>query len=396
MALHLCAPLALGGAGPVVAIKDVIDVAGHPTRAGSRALADSAPAARHAAVVEALLAADCRIVGKLRMHELAFGVTGINAWAGTPPNPDFPDCVPGGSSSGSATVVAAGLVDFSLGTDTGGSIRIPAACCGVVGLKPSFGRLSRRGLTPAESSLDCVGPLGRSVAAIIQAMAILDPTFVPAAAPARLRLGWVEGGASPPVAAQVRSAFDSCLDSCLDSCGAEIVPVSLPGLEAAYEAGLTIMNAEMARSFGHLLESGRLGPDIETRLRHSLSIQPEQVAAAEAVRLRFRAEVDRALAGCDALALPTLPDLPLTLDRADDAKAARESTRLVRPFNLSGHPALSLPVRGAAAGPVGLQLVGPTNGDADLCAVAARIEAALRDAQAGSEPCRIRASRRGE
>ncbi|TGD94304.1 amidase [Methylobacterium nonmethylotrophicum] len=382
MALHLCETLALGGAGPVVAIKDVIDVAGRPTRAGSRALADAAPASRHAAVVEALLAADCRIVGKLRMHELAFGVTGINAWAGTPPNPDFPDFVPGGSSSGSATVVAAGLVDFSLGTDTGGSIRIPAACCGVVGLKPSVGRLSRRGLTPAESSLDCVGPLGRSVAAIVQAMAILDPAFVPAAAPGRLRLGWVECGASPRVGAQVRSA----LDSCLDACGAAIVPVSLPDLDAAYEAGLTIMNAEMARSFGHLLESGRLGADIEARLRHSLSIQPEQVAAAETVRLRFRAEVDRALAGCDALALPTLPDLPLTVDRADDAMAARESTRLVRPFNLSGHPALSLPVRGEAAGPVGLQLVGPMNGDAELCAVAARIEAALRDAHAGSEP----------
>lgn len=154
---HLILPLDQGGDGPRVAVKDVIDIAGTPTRAGSRALADRPAAATHARAVQHLLDAGCRIVGKANMHELAFGMTGVNDWTGTPVNPRYPNLVPGGSSSGSATAVAAGLWDWALGTDTGSSIRAPAACCGVVGLKPTFGRLSRHGLTPENSSLDCVG-----------------------------------------------------------------------------------------------------------------------------------------------------------------------------------------------------------------------------------------------
>ena len=169
--------LQLGGDGPRVGIKDSIDVAGFATRMGSACLADAPPAAQHAAVVRALLEAGCRIVGKTNLHELAYGVTGINRWSGTPANPRAPGRVPGGSSSGSAVAVAAGLVDFSLGTDTGGSIRIPAACCGVYGLKPSYGRVSRRGVHPSASSLDCVGPLGRDMPMIERAMAMIDPTF---------------------------------------------------------------------------------------------------------------------------------------------------------------------------------------------------------------------------
>src|SRR6202011_6200564 len=141
----------LGGDGPRVGVKDSIDIAGYPTRAGSAAFADAGGAQHHATVVQALLDGGCRIVGKTNMHELAYGVTGINRWSGTPVNPRAPGRVPGGSSSGSAVAVAGELVDFSLGTDTGGSIRIPAACCGVVGLKPSYGRISRSGVHPATS-----------------------------------------------------------------------------------------------------------------------------------------------------------------------------------------------------------------------------------------------------
>ena len=137
--------LDIGGAGPTVAVKDTIDIAGFPTRAGSRALDDAAPAAANAEVVQRLLDRAYHIVGKTNMHELAFGTTGINLWTGTPLNYHFPAYVPGGSSSGSAAAVAAGQAQLALGTDTGGSIRIPAACCGVFGLKPSFGRVSRQG-----------------------------------------------------------------------------------------------------------------------------------------------------------------------------------------------------------------------------------------------------------
>jgi hypothetical protein len=141
--------MSLGGDGLRVAVKDSLDIAGYPTRGGSAALADAPPAARHADVVQAVLDAGCRIIGKANMHELAYGVTGVNRWTGTPANPLHPGHIPGGSSSGSAAAVAAGLCDFALGTDTGGSIRTPAACCGVFGLKPTFGRVSRQGAWPA-------------------------------------------------------------------------------------------------------------------------------------------------------------------------------------------------------------------------------------------------------
>ncbi|MBN3843099.1 amidase family protein, partial [Burkholderia sp. Ac-20349] len=128
----------LGGPGPTIAIKDTIDIAGHPTRAASRALADAPPAEQHADVVRLLLDAGWQIAGKANMHELAFGMTGINDYTGTPVNPQDATRIPGGSSSGSASLVGLGTVDAALGTDTGGSIRGPAACCGVAGLKKGY------------------------------------------------------------------------------------------------------------------------------------------------------------------------------------------------------------------------------------------------------------------
>lgn len=163
-------------------VKDTIDIAGFATRAGSQALENAAAAQEHAQVVEALLAGNCRILGKTSLHELAFGTTGINHWSGTADNPLYPGLIPGGSSSGSAAAVAAGLVDFALGTDTGGSVRVPAACCGVFGLKPTFGRISRAGVMPGVSSLDCVGPFAASMELLIAAMQVIDPGFVPSPA----------------------------------------------------------------------------------------------------------------------------------------------------------------------------------------------------------------------
>ena len=156
-----------------VAVKDCFDFEGQETTSGSRALVGSAPASSDAEVVQRLRSAGCDIVGRANMHELAYGVTGINAWAGTPINPQYPHLIPGGSSSGSAVAVAAGMVDFALGTDTGGSVRVPAACCGIMGLKPTFGRVSRIGVHPVVSSLDCVGVFARELTTIKQAMTIL-------------------------------------------------------------------------------------------------------------------------------------------------------------------------------------------------------------------------------
>ncbi len=228
--------LALGGDGPTVAVKDTIDIAGYPTRAGSRARDDVAAAERNADVVAALLAAGCRIVGKTNLHEFAYGVTGINDWTGTPLNARFPDRIPGGSSSGSAAAVGAGLVDFALGTDTGGSIRVPAACCGVAGLKPTFGRVSRAGVMPENTTLDCVGTVCRQRRRRRARDGDRGPSFSALPAPEDPLLGVLAVEADPDVAA----AFERALTAS----GARRVTRTLGGMQAAFDAGLIIIAAE--------------------------------------------------------------------------------------------------------------------------------------------------------
>jgi amidase len=352
----------LGGDGPRVGVKDSIDIEGMPTRMACACYADAPPARRHAAAVRALLDAGCRIVGKTNMHELAYGVTGINRWTGTPVNPRAPGRVPGGSSSGSAVAVAAGLVDFAVGTDTGGSIRIPSACCGVYGLKPTFGRISRLGVHPAVSTLDCVGPFARDVAMLERAMTMLDGSFRVQAPLARATVGWAEVEGNPEVTVAARRA--------LAKADIAVRSISLPSFKAAFAAGLAIISSENWAAYSHLIACDALGSDVRTRLLASRAISQTDVHAAESVRREFRAEVDAALSEVDALALPTLPDFPLTIADAADASAALHVTSCVRPFNLSGHPALSIPVAAAGGLPAGLQLVGRLHGDEALCALA--------------------------
>jgi amidase len=389
-----------------VGIKDSLDIAGYPTRAGSAVFAAARPALRNAAVVQALLDGGCRIVGKTNMHELAYGVTGINAWTGTPLNPRYPDRVPGGSSSGSAVAVAAEHVDFAIGTDTGGSIRVPAACCGIYGFKPTYGRISRSGAVPMISTLDCIGPFARDLAMIERAMALMDATFVPKATPAVVRVGVVAlrvaalDGAALDAAALDAAALDAAADPAVcisaavhrtvrgalddaanrrgtDTAGkagrVTLTPIELPSFEPAFAAGITLIGAENWAAFGHLADSPGLGPDVRARLLAARDITAAAVAAAEACRTRFRAEVDAALERVDVLALPTLPDFPLPLAAALDPRAALRTTALVRQFNVSGHPALTIPLMGESL-PVGLQLVGRRGEDAALCALARRID----------------------
>ena len=364
-------PLDLGApAGPRVMVKDTLDVAGVPTRAGSAALADAPPAARHAEVVQRLLDAGWRLCGKTNLHELAFGTTGLNRWSGTPRNPRWPDRVPGGSSSGSAVAVAAGLVPVALGTDTGGSIRTPAACCGVFGLKPSFGRVSRQGAMPERSTLDCIGPLARDMDWLIRAMRAIAPGFsaLPGL-PETLRIGLVDVEAS--------GSAREAVHRMLAGSGHALQPVLLPLMASAYQAGLAVINRETSQACAALLAGGRVGADVAERLRRAALTDERALAEAEAVRRLFTAEVDAALAGCDVLALPTLAAAPPLLAEAADTGAAVAMTTLVRPFNLSGHPAISLPLLDDAGLPVGLQLVARRGADEWLCAVARRLSLEL-------------------
>src|ERR1700733_7975805 len=174
------------GQGPRVAVKDLIDVAGVITTAGSQAVADFAePASADAALLAGTRAAGARIVGKANLHELAFGTSGVNPWAGTPENPLDPRRIPGGSSSGSAVAVATNLADVAIGSDTGGSIRVPAAFCGISGLKTTFGRIPLEGVWPLAKSLDTAGPMAVDVAGLTTMMQLLEPGFEVTASPAR-------------------------------------------------------------------------------------------------------------------------------------------------------------------------------------------------------------------
>ncbi len=354
--------LALGEGPLAVAVKDTIDIAGLRTRAGSAVFDDEPAATRHAQVVESLLDGACTLVGKTHLHELAFGVTGLNPRMGTPPNPKFPDRVPGGSSSGSAAAVAAGLVDFALGTDTGGSVRIPAACCGVFGIKPTYGRVSRAGVVPPTSSLDCVGVLAGNAPMLARAMSIIDPSFTPERGPCAVSVGVLQVEADP--------AIQQALQIAIQHAGFHHAPAELSGLPQAFDAGLIIINQENWLAFGALVDHPRMGDDVRVRLKAAGETTAASVSCAEHVRQRFSAAVDAALSQVDALVLPTMPDFPLTLEQGADARAAIGITSLVRPFNLSGHPAITIPLSTPQGLPAGLQLVGRKGDDARLCRIA--------------------------
>ncbi|CAH1663232.1 amidase [Chelatococcus asaccharovorans] len=364
-ACSITTALSLGDRGPTLVVKECIAIAGMPTRSGSASLETSQPAACHADVVEAVLEAGCRIIGRANMHELAFGMTGVNAYLGTPINPRWPDRIPGGSSSGSAAAVAAGLCDFSIGTDTGGSIRQPATCCGVFALKPTFGRISRIGAMPAASSLDCIGPFARSAAMLTQAMTKMDRTFDPRLLRHAPKLRRIDVEAAPAIA----SALDIALAA---ACASGAMPrTRLEGLEDAYRAGLVIINRETAAAFEHLaIAATGIGADVRARILAAAKTTDAEVAEAECVRRHFCADVDRLLEDVDALVLPSMPVAPPTLEEARDPSAVLPLTRFLRPFNLSGHPSLVVPLVTAEGLPAGLQLVGRKGDDALLCAIA--------------------------
>src|ERR1700729_711582 len=206
--------LANEGQGPRLAVKDCVDVAGLPTTAGCPVVAEMAELAHtDAAVVASAREGGARIVGKTALTELCWSASGVNHWAGTPVNPRDPRRLPGGSSSGSAVAVATGEADVALGTDTGGSVRIPAACCGVVGLKTTWGRVPVQGVYPLSRSLDTVGPLGADVAAVELGMRLIEPGFT-------ARSGEYPVARIPPETdPEVDPAIDAAIDAALAAAG---------------------------------------------------------------------------------------------------------------------------------------------------------------------------------
>src|SRR5580692_3826475 len=361
------------GPGVRLAVKDLIDMAGEPTTAGCRAVAERAvPAARDAACLAGAREAGARIVGRTNLHELALGVTGVNEWYGTPVNPLDPTRVPGGSSSGSAVAVATGEADVAYGSDTGGSIRIPAACCGITGLKTTWGRVPLDGVWPLAHGLDTVGPMARDVAGVAAGMALLEPGFTVASAPPRT-VGVLTLDADPLIT--------GAIDGTLRTAEFDVVPVSIPGLDAIVTASITVLDAQAWQANKDLFatSAGQLGPDVRDRLKLASAITPAQVTAAEQVIARWRETLDELWQRVELLAAPTLLGFPPLLEEAHILVKLRA---LTSPVNAAGLPALALPVPvpGPRAGPIpaNVQLIGPRNGEDRLLAAGALVEQAVR------------------
>ncbi|MGD0063896.1 MAG: amidase [Streptosporangiaceae bacterium] len=335
------------GDGPRLAVKDCIDVAGLPTTVGCQAIAEqAAPASRDAAVVATARRSGARIVGKTNLTELCWSAAGINPWSGTPPNPlDFRR-VPGGSSSGSAVAVATGQADIALGTDTAGSVRIPAACCGVVGLKTTWGRVPSDGVYPLAPSMDTVGLLGRDVSAVEAGMRLIEPRF--AVRSCELAAGRLRPSPVDPL-------VDRAVDAALAAAGVRTADVAGLDLSAARGAADVIIDAEAYRANEYLMpQLGRLSPRIQRNMTESAAITAAELAAANSTRQAVRDWFTDVLARHPFVALPTLVGPPPLL-----GQRGMSLTVLTAPANLAGLPALALPVPGGPAGlSASLQLVG--------------------------------------
>lgn len=360
-----------GSAGPRIAVKDLIDVRGVPTTAGCRAVAERAkPAAEDAPCLAGARAAGAAIVGKANLHELAFGGSGTNHWYGTPVNPLDPGLLPGGSSSGSAVAVADGEADYGYGTDTGGSVRIPSAFCGLAGLKTTYGRISTAGVWPLAPSFDTVGPIAAHVAGLGAAMALLEPGFTSGPQPAE-RLGRLRPpaeGADPEV--------DAAIDAALHRSGMTIVDVQLPDWPIALARTHELLDNEAAIANAALLadptSDGKISAEVRKRLELGAAVPAEQIGVAREFKSAWRAQLDSLLDSVDALVLPTVAFFPPPLAEADKYNF----TQLTAPINLAGLPALAIPVPSRRDLPASLQVVGPANGEELLLATGAVLEAA--------------------
>jgi aspartyl-tRNA(Asn)/glutamyl-tRNA(Gln) amidotransferase subunit A len=335
--------------------------------------------------VTRLRAAGAILIGRTNLHEFALGTTSEDSAFGPVRHPLEPDRIAGGSSGGSAAAVAAGMGLASVGTDTGGSVRIPAAACGIVGLKPSAGDIPTDGVVPLSPSLDHVGPLTRTVTDAAWMFAALAGRPLTPIAPRplagiRLRLltGYFTRPVDPGVAAAVRTALAR-----LAMAGAALDELAIDGTGIA-ETYTRIVLAEGAHAHAPYLDAraDRYSPPVLARFQDGRRVLATDLLAAQAHRAALRGMVDLALGGCDALVLPTLPvvappsgsrTLDVDGETLDIRVAMLKHTQL---FNLTGHPALSMPVPTSGL-PVGLQLVGATGRTEALLAVATACEAGV-------------------
>ena len=367
MSIFLARPQQIGEGIPL-AVKDLFDTAGLTTTYGSALFADHVPE-RTAEAVARLEAAGYVNVGKANLHEFAYGISSYNPHFGAVPNPLDPKRTAGGSSAGSAAALAAGLADAALGSDSGGSIRIPAACCGVVGFKPSHGLVPLEGCFPLAPTFDHAGPMGRDVDACARMLEALAPGFEPAGldSPEELEvaIAWLDL-AEPGVKARVEQA-------------AELFPrrraVEFPLPE---DTG-AVFRREAAESHEGLFpeQADAYGDNVRAKLELCLGVTDAEFEAAQRHREEYRERAAEAIDAFDLLVTPTVACVaPLTFE--DDLEIREAMLRLTYPFNALGWPALALPCGPAEHGlPASVQLIARTGQDARVLAAGALVERAL-------------------
>lgn len=352
------------GSGVRLAVKDLIDMEGVPTTAGCRAVADMArPAEQDAACLAGARAAGARIVGRTNLHELALGVTGINPWFGTPINPLDPERVPGGSSSGSAVAVATGEADVAYGSDTGGSVRIPSACCGTAGLKTTWGRIPLEGVWPLSPSFDTIGPMARDVSGLVTGMKLLEPGFETSTT-TPIRVGRLNIECDP--------AIDRALDRALRKTGWQLVPVEIPEWNELNVAAGLLLVAEAWASDRELVGEHRdkIGADVAERLELGRDVDRASLESARSTQQQWRSRLGRIFEEVELLATPTVTIMPPLLSEGENLLMAR----CTLPANLAGTPALSIPIPTGGPLPASLQLIGPEGSEERLLAAGAIVE----------------------
>jgi aspartyl-tRNA(Asn)/glutamyl-tRNA(Gln) amidotransferase subunit A len=368
-------------AGVPLAVKDIIDHAGRPTTAGSSFLRDAARTT--APVLARFEAAGAVVIGRTGLHEFAFGFSSENDWFGSVRNPWNPMTSPGGSSGGSGVAVAAGLAPLALGTDTGGSVRVPAALCGVFGFKPTFGRVPLDGVFPLAATIDTVGPLAQSAAdldlAFRVAAGIPPGSQASVADLGDLRIGiphrWLDRPIDPPLL----EAFDAALQ---DS-GGRLVAVDLPSF---------VSPAMMPASFGYEVagvhrawfeaDPDRYGPEVRRRVARTLDVTAAEYSIALRWRTRLRDEAAAAFERVDIIAAPTVAAICKPIGESQLEVAGirlhyqEALSAFTAPVNHALLPAISMPLNAPGAPPPSLQLIGPSDSDLRLLEIARALETA--------------------
>jgi len=353
---HLNAFIAVSeddGEGIVVAVKDLVDVKGMVTTAGGIIL-PNVPAREDAPVIARIRKAGCVIVGKANLHEFAYGVTSINPHYGTVRNPADPSRVAGGSSGGSAAAVGAALCDWAVGSDTGGSIRIPSSLCGVAGFKPAFGSIDLAGVIPLSKSLDTLGPIAPSIVATARAYSMMSGEEVS-----------LDGLTEPRLA--VPAGWVSDLDGPTGEAWA-MVSKGLPEVDfldrnRLFEVGLTILLAEAADYHRQWATESpeKYGADVLRLIQRGFEIPSSQYQEALLERMQLQVDSQRALGSIDALVLPATAIVAPSVDNGPEVR--EPLSRFTRPFNTTHQPVAVLPAPRPLGLPVGIQVAGRTNAD---------------------------------